>query len=58
MIDVPFAMFLALLALMFGLAVLLDFRRRLRVTRGRRENDLRQAMRETMGDPPPDRSST
>ena len=57
MIDIPFVTFLILLALMLGFAVLLDFRRR-RLTRGRRESALLQAMRETIGDPPPDRSST
>ena len=57
MIDIPFTTFLVLLALMFGLAVLLDFRRR-RVTRGQRESELRQAMRDTIRDPQPERTST
>lgn len=59
MIDIPFAMFLMLLALTIGLSVALDFRRRRRVTRDRRESEYRGVIRETLPrDPPPGRSST
>jgi hypothetical protein len=59
MIDIPFAMFLTLLALAIGLGVALDFRRRRRVARDRRESEYRGVMGETVPrDPPPARSST
>lgn len=51
MIDIPFVVFLLLLALMLGVAIMWDFRRRVRVARNRRERELREVMRETIRDP-------
>ena len=49
MIDAPFAVFLVLLALVLGLAVAFDFRRRARRESDRRDRELREAIGDTLG---------